>query len=118
MFLQLREDFGDVLSVGYFGLYQRAIRTSFDAWQAILSQFMLPGAFLLAAASRQRPGMRRLSLVIVVIYTVSYLFLGYRGVAGAAIAAYAWLWHTRVAKLPLYPSLAAGCVFVFLWSFP
>jgi oligosaccharide repeat unit polymerase len=114
MFLQLREDFGDVLSVGYFGLYQRVMKTNLDAWQSILAQFLLPGVFLLTAASRQRPGMRRLSLVIIAIYVLSYMFLGYRSAAGAAIAAYGWIWHTRVAKLPLYPSLAAGFVFVFL----
>ena len=114
MFLQLREDFGDVLSVGYFGLYQRVMKTNLDAWQSILAQFLLPGVFLLTAASRLRPGMRRLSLVIIAIYVLSYMFLGYRSAAGAAIAAYGWIWHTRVGKLPLYPSLAVGFVFVFL----
>jgi len=114
MFLQLYEDVSAVLNVGYFGLYQRAVRTNIDAWQAILAQFMLPGAFLLAAASKQERLLRRLSVVIVSVYVLSYIFMGYRGVAGAAIAAYGWIWHTRVAKLPLYPSLMAGVLFVFL----
>src|SRR5258705_11770608 len=68
----------------------------------------------MTAVSRVRPGMRRLSLVLIAIYVLSYMFLGYRSAAGAAIAAYGWIWHTRVAKFPLYPSLAAGLVFVFL----
>ncbi len=114
MYLQLREDFGDVLSVGYMGLYQREIKTSLDAWQTLLAQFMLPGAFLLASASKRYRGIQRLSLVLACIYALSYLFMGYRGAAGAAIAAYGWIWHTRIRKLPLYPSLAAGMLVVFV----
>lgn len=114
MYLQLREDFGDVLSVGYMGLYQRQIKTSLDAWQALLAQFMLPGAFLLASASKRHRGIQRLSLVLAGIYALSYLFMGYRGAAGAAMAAYGWIWHTRIRKLPLYPSLAAGILVVFV----
>jgi oligosaccharide repeat unit polymerase len=114
MYLQLREDFGDVLSVGYMGLYQREIKTSLEAWQTLLAQFMLPGAFLLAAASKRYRGIQRLSLILAFIYALSYLFMGYRGAAGAAIAAYGWIWHTRIRKLPLYPSLAAGVLVVFV----
>ena len=114
MYLQLREDFGDVLSVGYMGLYQREIKTSLDAWQTLLAQFMLPGAFLLAAASKQYRGIQRLSLILALLYALSYLFMGYRGAAGAAIAAYGWIWHTRIRKLPVYPSLAAGVLVVFV----
>jgi hypothetical protein len=114
MYLQLREDFGDVLNVGYMGLYQRESKTSVDAWQTLLAQFMLPGAFLLAAGSKQYRGMQRLSLVLALIYALSYLFMGYRGAAGAAMAAYGWIWHTRIRKLPLYPSLAAGVLLVFV----
>jgi oligosaccharide repeat unit polymerase len=114
MYLQLREDFGDVLNVGYMGLYQRELRTNLDAWQTLLSQFMLPGALLLAAASKRYRGIQKLSLVLAVIYALSYLFMGYRSAAGAAIAAFGWIWHTRVSKLPLYPSLAVGVLMVFV----
>jgi hypothetical protein len=114
MFLQLQEDVGVVLNAGYFGLYQREVRTNIDAWQAILAQFMLPGAFLLTAASKQHKLLRRFSLGIVALYALSFMFLGYRGPAGAAIAAYGWIWHTRVAKLSVYRSLAAGMLFVFV----
>jgi oligosaccharide repeat unit polymerase len=114
MYLQMREDIGDVLSVGYMGLYQREIRTNLDAWQTLLAQFMLPGAFLLAAASKRYRRIQRLSLILALVYALSYLFMGYRSAAGAAIAAYGWIWHTRVRKLPLYPSLAAGVLVVFV----
>ena len=114
MYLQLREDFGDVLNVGYMGLYQRELRTNIDAWQALLAQFMLPGAFLLAAGSRRYRGIQRLALALAVIYALSYLFMGYRSAAGAAIAAFGWIWHARLSKLPLYPSLAAGVLVVFV----
>ncbi len=114
MYLQLREDIGDVLNVGYMGLYQRQVRTNIDAWQALLAQFMLPGAFLLAAASKRYRGIQKLALVLALIYAVSYLFMGYRSAAGAAIAAFAWIWHTRVRKLPLYPTLVAGILVVFV----
>jgi oligosaccharide repeat unit polymerase len=114
MYLQLREDFGDVLNVGYMGLYQRELRTNIDAWQALLAQFMLPGAFLLAAASKRYRGIQKLSLALALIYALSYLFMGYRSAAGAAIAAFGWIWHTRVSKLPLYPSLAVGVLVVFV----
>lgn len=114
MYLQLREDFGDVLNVGYMGLYQRELRTNLDAWQALLSQFMLPGAFLLAAASKRYRGIQKLSLVLALIYALSYLYMGYRSAAGAAIAAFGWIWHTRVSKLPLYPSLGVGVLVVFV----
>ena len=114
MYLQLRDDFGDVLTVGYMGLYQREMKTSLDAWQTLLGQFMLPGAFLLAAGSKQYRGIQRLSLILALIYALSYLFMGYRSAAGAAIAAYGWIWHTRIRKLPLYPSLAAGVLVVFV----
>ena len=114
MYLQLREDLGDVLNVGYMGLYQRELRTNIDAWQALLAQFMLPGAFLLAAASRRYRGIQKLALALAAIYALSYLFMGYRGAAGAAIAAFGWIWHTRVSKLPLYPSVAVGVLVVFV----
>jgi len=114
MYLQLREDFGDVLNAGYMGLYQRELRTNLDAWQTLLGQFMLPGAFLLAAASKRYRGIQKLSLVLALIYALSYLFMGYRSAAGASIAAFGWIWHTRVSKLPLYPSLAVGALVVFV----
>jgi oligosaccharide repeat unit polymerase len=114
VFLELREDLGAVLNGGYFGLYQREVRTNIDAWQSILAQFMLPGTLLLAAASRNQRFLRRFSFFIVTAYALSFMFLGYRGAAGATIAAFGWVWHTRVRKLPLYPSLAAGILVVFV----
>lgn len=112
-FLQLREGLTTVLEGGYFALYQREIKTNVGAWQALFSQFMLPGAFLLAAASKHRQAMRYVSLVILMIFAGSYLFMGYRGAAGAAMVAYAWIWHTRIAKLPVAVSIATGVLIVF-----
>ncbi len=114
MCLQLKEDLGAVINSGYFHLYQREVKTNVGAWQALLAQFMLPGAFLLAAASAHRQGMRRLSLLIVLTFAASYLFMGYRGAAGAAVAAYGWIWHSRIARLPLAASVTAGALVVFV----
>jgi hypothetical protein len=114
MYLQFRADFAEVISSGYFGLYQREVLTNVDNWRTLIAQFMLPGILLLAATSGGRRGIRRFSLVLAAMYVLSYLFMGYRGAAGAAIAAYAWIWHSRIRKLPLYPSLAAGMIVIFV----
>lgn len=114
MYLQMRADLSAVLNVGYFGLYQREVLTNVDNWRSLLAQFMLPGVFLLAATSDRRPALRRVSLILIAIYALAYLFMGYRGAAGASLAAYGWIWHSRIRKLPLYPTLAVGMVVVFL----
>lgn len=111
--LLFRANISDVLSFGYMGLYRREARTSIGAWEFILSQCILPGVFLLAAGGAKASRTRWFSLFVISTYVLLNYFLGYRGFATAALAAYAWVWHTRVRRLPAFPMLAVSCLLLF-----
>lgn len=114
MYLQVRDNLSTVINSGYLALYQREVKTNVGSWHALLSQFMLPGAFLIAAASRERSTLRNLSLVIVLLYFVIHMFTGYRGTSVAAAAAFGWVWHTRIRRLPIPACVAAGALISFV----
>lgn len=110
--LMFRASLYTVMSTGYFSLYQRETTTGLNAFQAVLSDLLLPAAFILAAGCSKRRAARSLSLVLIAAYCLLNLFLGYRGMATAALSAYAWVWHTRVKHLPVMASIIAGLVLV------
>jgi oligosaccharide repeat unit polymerase len=60
----------------------------------------MPGVFLLLSAYPQSRLARRLSVLLVVLYSVTYLFIGVRSAAMMSLLGFAWLWEFRVGKLP------------------
>jgi len=82
-----------VMSVGYFGLFQRDFETSFDAAPQILAAFLVPSSLFIIAGSEKKRVYVFLPLVIIVGYTLTQLFLGSRAKAILPLIAYAWLWH-------------------------
>lgn len=112
--LLFRTNISDVVAEGYMSLFQRDAETGIAAWKFILMQFLLPAAFILLAGSTRLRSVRLLSVLIILLFAVLDYFLGYRSPATAALASFAWIWHTRVKKLPVIPTLAIAGVVVFI----
>jgi oligosaccharide repeat unit polymerase len=110
---------GRALSVvaegGYAALYQAQGSTGFGASAAILSGFLMPSAFLLLAGSRFRRPSRACACAFVGCYIALQLLVGFRGNAAVVLAAFLWLWHRSIRRLPVavpVALLAAVAVFV------
>jgi hypothetical protein len=114
--LQLKQAIGVVVTSGYFGLYQQNYATGLQAGTQFLSSFIVPGALVLLAGSRDARRGRIVSAAVIGVFAAIQLFLGARYPATAAIIAYAWLWHRVVRPLPRFlilgtAVLAFGVVF-------
>ncbi len=111
-----------VLSQGYQGLYQGEQETSFGASAGVFGEFLIPAAFfmLVGSTAKDSPAyskrMRNIALGLVVFHIVGRLLLGQRNKVGTAVAAFAWLWHHWVAKLPT--AVVAGSAAALAALFP
>ena len=115
--LQLKQAITVVLTSGYFGLYQVDYATGLQAGTQFLGSFIVPGALVLLAGSKESRRGRVASAIVVAIYAMVQLFLGARYPAVAPVIAYALLWHRLIRPLPR--SLAIGAaIFVFGIVFP
>jgi oligosaccharide repeat unit polymerase len=114
-FIILREAIVSVLSYGYFvALFQKEAATSIHATPELLAALLVPGAFLVTAASKERRIQLGVSAALVGIYVITQLALGSRSVAGAALLPYVWLWHRCIKPVPKIPVVVGGAILVFL----
>ncbi|MHB8647540.1 MAG: O-antigen polysaccharide polymerase Wzy [Thermomicrobiales bacterium] len=110
--LQLKQAISVVRTAGYFGLYQQDYATGLQAGTQFLSSFIVPGALVLLAGSRDARRGRIVSGIVIAIYALIQLFLGARYPAIAPVIAYALLWHHVVRPLPRMLVIGVA-IFVF-----
>ena len=107
-----------VFAGGYLELFllERSLETATPgmAVQRLLSPFFIPGIMFLVAGSRNSPGARRTAFALLTLYSVVYLYVGFRANALIPLAVFAWLWHRSVRRLPLGLIGAAGAGFLVL----
>jgi hypothetical protein len=92
-FILLREAITVVMSSGYFALFQREAPTSLNALPEVVATFLVPGALMVAAASKGRRLQLSVTTVLIGLYVLVQLFLGARSLAVASIVPYMWVWH-------------------------
>lgn len=116
MALQLKQAASVVLTAGYFALYQQDYATGLQASTQFLASFLVPGALVLLAGSKQSRAGRFTSMGVIVLYALVQLFLGSRYHAVGPVIAYAWLWHRVIRPIPRWLLLsAAGFIFVVVF---
>jgi len=84
---------------GYFALYQRDLATGWDGAALIVANLMVPGIFSVVAGSTGRGRWIVVSVILVVIWSTAFLFIGYRGTGFAIAVAFTWLWGRRVRRI-------------------
>jgi oligosaccharide repeat unit polymerase len=99
-YMQLKRAFGVAVAGGYMALYQTQAATGLDATGGVLSTFLVPGVLFLLAGSRDRRRGILISLLVLITYVMSELFLGYRSYAILLLVSYIWLWHRTIRPIP------------------
>jgi oligosaccharide repeat unit polymerase len=108
--VQLKNAIGVVLTSGYFGLYQVDHATGLQAGTQFFSSFIVPGALVLLAGSRESRRGRLIAGAVIGLYVGIQLFLGARYPAAGALIAYVWLWHRAIRPLPRFLILGTAVV--------
>jgi len=117
MIVQLKQAASVVLASGYFALYQQDYATGLQASAQFLASFLVPGALVLLAGSKQSRTGRFTSMGVIALYALVQLFLGSRYHAIGPVIAYVWLWHRVIRPIPRWLLLGAAG-FVFIVVFP
>ncbi len=99
-----------VLAGGYFVLFQGEAKTGLDAGPQIIATFLVPAALILLATGANSRRQRIFTLVVIVVYSLTRLFLGSRYYAMLPLISYAWLWHRCVRPLPKIVMISAVLV--------
>ncbi|NNE69521.1 MAG: O-antigen polysaccharide polymerase Wzy [Rhodothermales bacterium] len=118
LLFRLRASMETVISGGYSSLFEgggRDPRSGAEGIMALISEFYLPGVMFLLAGSRGRRLGQVVAILGLILYSGSYLFLGFRAFSLIPIAAFVWLWHRTVRRLPVLPVvLTGGALFLFV----
>jgi len=96
----LSDNLSVVMAHGYMGLFGRTTATGFGNVSGILSSFLLPAMLYTLAGSRGRRKVVMALAVLLLIYVGIYLFIGLRGGALMALAAFLWLYHQCIRRIP------------------
>ncbi|OYQ63069.1 hypothetical protein B9G53_18750 [Pseudanabaena sp. SR411] len=108
----LRNAISTVATSGYISLYESL--ASEGGAVTVLSKFIIPSALFLLAGSQQNRFSARLSICLVLIYSLTYNFLGQRTNGILPLVSLAWLWHHLIKPLPkkVFLPLTAFIAFV------
>ncbi len=102
LLLDVRDAVEAVLRGGYLALYQPGgIESAEGTVLTLMREFFLPGVFFLVSGSKHNRVGRWAAIGLVLIYAVTYMFLGKRAEAMLPIIALTWLWHVTIRKLPI-----------------
>ena len=104
-------------AASYIAIYQQEAAAGLDNWKTVLSYFLAPGAMFLMVGAARRRTLLAISLASVFAVAVAWFLIGARSHAVMPIISAAWLWHTRVSRLPTW-SLLAASVFFLGFVFP
>jgi len=111
LLLKIRANVDVVMSGGYSSLFEGGSRepaSGSAGITALIAQFYLPGVMFVLAGSRKRRVGQVVSLLALMLYTGSYLFMGYRAFSLIPVAVFIWLWHRCVRPLPVLSVGLAG----------
>ena len=113
--LVMSQDVSVVMTTGYTGLFGRDMAVGFKAAPRILSSLLVPGALYVLAGSRGRS--KTIGLLVLLVLSVSavYLFMGARGGAAMAVTAFLWLYHQRIRRLNRSVLIAVAAAFLVLF---
>ena len=118
MLLRIKGNVDVVMSGGYSSLFEGGGRdpsSGAEGLIALISDFYLPGVMFLMAGSRGRRFGQVVALGGLMLYSGSYLFMGFRAFSLIPIAAAVWLWHRTVRTLPVLPvALTGGGLFLIV----
>ena len=104
-FILLREAITVVMSSGYFALYQREAPTSLNALPQVVATFLMPGAIMVAAASKGKRLQLSMTAALIGLYALVHLFLGARSLAVVSIVPYLWVWHRCIKPISKIPTI-------------
>ena len=113
-YLTLDEALSVVMSNGYSGLFGRDVPTGFGNTPWVLASFLVPGLLFALAGSRGRRKAVIGLAAIVALYAAGYFFMGCRGAAVMALAAFAWLYHQCIRRVPRTVIVASALFLLFL----
>ena len=88
-----------VMSYGYAGLYREGFSIGFGSIFRVLAIFLVPGALFLLAGSRGARLNIIIASVLLLLFSVTNLFMGHRTSGGYPLLAFAWLWHKTIRPL-------------------
>jgi len=104
-FILLRQAITVVMSSGYFALFQREEPTSLNALPRVVATFLVPGAIMVAAASKGKRLQLSMTAGLIGLYALVQLFLGARSLASASIVPYLWVWHRCIKPISMIPTI-------------
>ena len=111
---------GDVLSTTlserYIRQYDRPVHAFLPAAIQILAALLIPGVMFLAAGSPKRRFVLMGLWSILIAYSGSMILSGIRREGAPLLISFAWLYHTRIRRLPRTALLSAGVAFLALFS--
>ncbi|MBO6576727.1 MAG: O-antigen polysaccharide polymerase Wzy [Rhodothermales bacterium] len=110
LLIRLKGSIDTVMSGGYSSLFEGGGRdpSGMPGIVALISEFYLPGVMFLLAGSQNRRFGQVVALAALVLYSGTYLFLGFRAFSLIPIAAFVWVWHRCIRRLPVFPVVASG----------
>ncbi len=119
LLIKMRASIETVLSGGYISLFEggsrEESRSGFAGLISLFSDFFLPGVMFLLAGSRNRPLGKLVAILGLLLYSGSYLFLGFRAFSLIPIAVFIWVWHRTINRLPILPvALVGGTLFLIV----
>lgn len=112
LFLEMRNSMGLRSQEGYIALYQQEAQSGLENVRLFLSDFFLPGALFVLAASRRRTLQLSFAAASILCVAVGWFFLGARSTAAMPLIAAAWLFHTRNRRLPRWLLIASAVVMI------
>lgn len=101
----------------YIALYQQQAVVGVENWRVVLSGLLMPGAFFIVAGHGGRKWLLLISLVCVAGLSTCWFLIGERSHAIMPVIAAAWLWHSRIKRVPGWLLVAAG-IFLLGVVFP
>ena len=119
LLIKMRASIETVLSGGYISLFEggsrEESRSGLQGLISLFSDFFLPGVMFLLAGSRNRPLGKFVATLGLLLYSGSYLFLGFRAFSLIPIAVFVWVWHRTIKRLPILPvALVGGSLFLIV----
>lgn len=106
MFLQLRGLVAVAFQGGYLEIFLLKQESGgagggLGALLNLISPFFLPGCMFVIAGSGDRTFVRWMAVVLLLVYSAVYLFVGFRAFALLPLVSLVWVWHHRVRRLPV-----------------
>lgn len=116
----MRENILTVLESGYGGIFTKESATGFGAWSNVLSGFYIPGVYFLLLGGKDKRHVRAISILLISIYAIAYLYIGSRNRAILPIIVFLWLWNKYISRFRLINVIVIILLLtvLFFFAFP